>query len=255
MHTCLRRPDPRWPTCPCGPAGAGWEVRIPGPPSRRALGSRHKVHGLVGPGALSSSPNASPPPAPLGLRPCTAAKAGGMPSTRMAGSRGVQTQGRAYPQPPALSGRSGSTWGFGEPTPPPLQVEGGSHKAPHPTLLPLYTAQAASGPGAPGLPTPGSTAGQNKACSRNPGHTPRLGVGEARAQRGLARGSEGQLAERVCRRGQPTSHLPTGHPLLWDRSLNPFSLSSVCVHPAVLLRRYCPGLPLPGPEEDKGSWC
>ena len=255
MHTCLRRPDPRWPTCPCGPAGAGWEVRIPGPPSRRALGSRHKVHGLVGPGALSSSPNASPPLAPLGLRPCTAAKAGGMPSTRMAGSRGVQTQGRASPQHPALSGRSGSTWGFGEPTPPPLQVEGGSHKAPHPTLLPLYTAQAASGPGAPGLPTPGSTAGQNKACSRNPGHTPRLGVGEARAQRGLARGSEGQLAERVCRRGQPTSHLPTGHPLLWDRSLNPFSLSSVCVHPAVLLRRYCPGLPLPGPEEDKGSWC
>lgn len=38
MHTCFRPPDPRWPTCPCGPAGAGWEVRIPGSPEQKGPG-------------------------------------------------------------------------------------------------------------------------------------------------------------------------------------------------------------------------
>lgn len=61
--------------------GRGGKSGSQGPPSRRALGSRHKARGLVGPGALSSSPDASAPLAPLGLRPCTAAKAGGMPGT------------------------------------------------------------------------------------------------------------------------------------------------------------------------------
>ena len=136
--------------------------------SARVLGSQHKARGLAG-------PRASAPLVPLGSDLAWLHRLVGCPAPPECRPRGHAP----LPQHPALSGWSGSTWGLREPGSPAPAIRLG--KAPEP-LTPTLQPRV----GRPHLPTHGRTAGWNKAYSRNPGHTPGVGVGAVTAQRGSA---------------------------------------------------------------------
>lgn len=169
MHTCRGHLQPPGPH---GLSSRGCPLLQPGVSGSQAEreGPKQPAQGMWADRAQSL--RSSPAP---GLRPRLAAQAGGVPSTPR-----VQAQGHApLPQHPALSGWSGSTWGLREPGSPEPAI--GLGRAPEP-LTPTLQPRV----GRPHLPTPGRTTGWNKAYSRNPGHTPGVGVGAATTQWGSA---------------------------------------------------------------------
>lgn len=179
MHTCFRPPDPRWPTCPCGPAGAGWEVRIPGSPEQKGPGQPAQGTRVGGTRSLellsrrlcsSRAPGAQtvhscegwrdarhPPwPAPAGCRP----RAKLLPSTQLS------------PAGPGAPGASGS------PLPHPCRWRGEATKPPTPRCCPRTLRRQPAAQGRLACPRLAAQQDRTKPVPETPGAPHGWGLGK-----------------------------------------------------------------------------